>query len=133
MSRPTPPPAPVLALLAAGTTWATLGSWAGLSEASGDYLGPLAVLVVVVAGTGVLLRAARAPRTLVVLGQFLTLGLLLNHRWAEAESRVGWVPTEESVRTVVDTIRAGAAAATEWAAPVPASPFPGRAAPWPHR
>ena len=121
MSRPAPPPAPVLAVLAAGATWATLWSWARLSDAPGDYLEPLAVLVLVVAGTGVLLRAARAPRPLVLVGQVLTLGVVLNHRWAEADSRLGWVPTEASVRTAVETLRTGVAAATEFAAPVPAS------------
>lgn len=121
MSRPAPPAAPALAFLAAGATWATTWAWSGLSDAPGDYLEPLLLMTVVIAGSGVLLRAARAPRMLVVLGQLTTVAILLNHRWGEAESRWGWVPTGASVRAVVDTLRAGAAAAAEWAAPVPAS------------
>ncbi|MBO0846049.1 MAG: transglutaminase domain-containing protein [Nocardioides sp.] len=51
-----------LALVAAGTTWLTMLSWRGFSTLWGEYLGPLLLVAVVVATSGVVLRAAPIPR-----------------------------------------------------------------------
>ena len=109
-----------LSLLAALTVWVSLWSWAGFVERPGSYLGPALVAVLVVAGSGVLLRAARVPALLVVPVQLVVLSVWFTHRWAPESALVGWLPTNASVQAVLDVLSQSVASAQAYVAPVPA-------------
>ena len=49
-------PSAVLAAVAATTAWVAIYSWRGFSQVPGRFLGPLFVLAIVVAATGILAR-----------------------------------------------------------------------------
>src|SRR5690349_19718963 len=66
-----------IALLAAGTTWFAMLSWRGFSDVWGAYLGPLLLLAVVVALTGVLLRVAPRRRRLGLAIQVLLVSVVV--------------------------------------------------------
>jgi transglutaminase-like putative cysteine protease len=90
----------LLALVAAGTTWAATFSWRGFAETSSIYLGSLLVLGATVAVTGALARWWRLPGVLVVLLQVLASGMLaclmltgsplpVGTAWAEMQAAFG--------------------------------------------
>ncbi len=120
MIRVPSPTAVLLAVLAGATSLAAVTSWSVLTEDAAAYFRPLAALVVLIALSGLVLRAVRLPGPLVPLGQLGILVVALNHRWAAAESLGGWVPTPASLGTARDTLAAAVEASAAWAAPVPA-------------
>lgn len=65
-----------LGLTAAGTTWLATLSWRGFAETPGEYLGPLLLLGLVVAGTGLALRWTRLPDPVVALALVLVTGVV---------------------------------------------------------
>ena len=69
----------VPSLLAALTTWVALWSWAGFVQSPSGYLIPTLGAALLVAGLGILMRAARVPSLLVVVGQLAALRLWLTH------------------------------------------------------
>lgn len=115
------PSTTLLSVLAALTTWLTMTTWSGFSEAPGDFLRPLAIGCALVAITGALLRSVRLHPVLVVLGQLAVVALWLNHRFAADAALAGWLPTADSIRLSLDVLSASADAAQSYAAPVPDS------------
>ncbi len=113
------PATALVSALAALTTWVTLVAWTPFSERPSAYMVPLAWAGVLVAGTGALLRAARLPAVLVLLGQLTVVGGWLHHRWAATEAWGGWLPTGDSLRLVGLTLTDAAEVAQSFAAPVP--------------
>jgi len=105
-------------LLAALTTWVALWSWAGFVQSPSGYLVPTLGAALLVAGLGILMRAARVPSLLVVVGQLAALGLWLTHRWAPDAAIGGWLPTPGSVQEVLGVLRESVAAAQSYGAPV---------------
>jgi len=105
----------VAAALAAATTWTAALSWRDFTVEPGRYLGPLAVLAVVVAGLGVLLRVRRVPAAWVVLSQVVISGLvgawLISGRLLPFGE--GWVSLQVAFSDA-------ATSTTAFAAPVPA-------------
>lgn len=108
----------VPALLAALTTWVALWSWAGFVQSPSGYLIPTLGAALLVAGLGILMRAARVPSLLVVVGQLAALGLWLTHKWASDVAVGGWLPTPGSVQEVLGVLRESVAAAQSYGAPV---------------
>ncbi|MGN6129605.1 MAG: transglutaminaseTgpA domain-containing protein, partial [Nocardioidaceae bacterium] len=107
--------------LAALTTWVTLLTWSGFAERSSGYLVPLLGGCLLVALAGTLLRAARVPAPLVLLGQVVVVAGWLHHRWAADLALGGWLPTGASLERVSATLSQSVAAAGQYAAPVPKS------------
>ena len=105
--------------LAGLTTWVTLLAWTKFAEHSSGYLVPIFGGCVLVAVTGMLLRATRLPALVVALAQVVVLALWLHHRWAGGVALGGWLPSGASVDQVVETLRASAVAAGQYAAPIP--------------
>lgn len=117
MTRP-PLSVPLVALtagVAAATTWAAALSWRGFTVEPDRFLGPLAVLAVVVAGLGVLLRRLGLPAGWVVLGQVVVSGLVA--AWL-VTGRL--LPLGEGWAALRQSFGDAAATATRYAAPVPA-------------
>lgn len=117
MTRP-PLAVPLAALtagVAAATTWASALSWRGFTDEPGRFLGPLAVLAVVVAGLGVLLRRLGLRAGWVVLGQVVVSGLV--GAWL-VTGRL--LPVGEGWAALVQSFGDAATTATRYAAPVPA-------------
>ena len=108
-------PAVALAALAAATTWVSMWSWSGFTMAPGRFLGPLFVLAVVVAGTGVLARWWRVPGPGVVGIQVVVSGLVCSAMLSGSPIPVGpaWARMSQSFADGLDT-------ANRYAAPVPA-------------
>jgi transglutaminase-like putative cysteine protease len=115
------PATTVLSLLAALTTWVSLFAWRGFVAVPSLYLIPALVGVLLVAVSGMLMRSARVPVLLIPLGQLALVVAWLSHRWAPAESWLGWIPTGDTIREIGFRIDAGATAAQEYAAPIPES------------
>lgn len=113
---------PMLVPLLAGlTTWVTLLAWTPFAENPAGFMWPLCGAVVLVAGSGMLLRSARLPAALVVLVQLVLLGLWLQHRLAAGSTIGGLVPTPTSVRAMVAAVQDSVTASRTYSAPVPAS------------
>jgi transglutaminase-like putative cysteine protease len=66
-----------LALLVAGTTWFTMLSWRGFADVWGTYLGPLLLVALVCAVSGVLLRAVSPGGRLGMGLQVLVVGVVV--------------------------------------------------------
>lgn len=111
----------LVSLLAALTAWVTMLTWGVFAEDASGYLGPILFGSLLIALSGMLLRAARAPLLVVPLVQVLVLGAWLHNRWAGELALLGWVPTRDSVGQVVETIGLSVTAARDYASPVPAS------------
>jgi transglutaminase-like putative cysteine protease len=107
------------ALLAALTTWVSLWSWRGFVADPSGYLDPMLAVVVLVAVTGIALRAIRLPAVLVLLGQATVSVLWLTHLWAPEEALSGWIPTTSSLQVLGTLLGEGVVAAQSYAAPVP--------------
>jgi transglutaminase-like putative cysteine protease len=105
-------------LLAALTTWVALWSWAGFVESPSRYLVPVLGSALLVAATGILLRAARLGSTLVLAAQVVLLAIWLTHAWAPDAALGGWLPTPASVAEVFADLGAGVAAAQSYHAPL---------------
>ena len=105
----------VLAGTAAATTWVAMWSWSGFTMMPGRFLGPLFVLAVVVAGTGVLARWWRLPGPAVVGVQVVVSGLVCSTMLSGSPVPVGpaWSRLATSYADALDT-------ASRYAAPVPA-------------
>ncbi|MGH3331301.1 MAG: DUF3488 domain-containing protein, partial [Nocardioidaceae bacterium] len=108
-----------VSLLAGLATWTALWAWGGFVQRPSGFLLPTLVTCLLVAVSGMLMRSARVPTLLVPLGQLALLLIWLSHRWAEAQSIVGWIPTAASIHEVGLRVQEGATAAQQFAAPVP--------------
>ncbi|MDX6302448.1 MAG: hypothetical protein QOF53_3662 [Nocardioidaceae bacterium] len=108
-------------LLAALTTWVAVLAWTPFAENPAGFMVPLFGACALVAVSGMLLRSARLPALVVLLAQVLLVLLWLQHRFGAHEAIGGVIPTPDSVRAVVDAVRASAAVSQAYAAPVPVS------------
>jgi transglutaminase-like putative cysteine protease len=119
--RPPSRAAAAVAALAAVTTLLTLQSWAVIADDAGAFLDPLLWVALLVAGSGLALRAFRVPRFLVPVGQVALVGLLL-HRWYAGDDAPygGWLPSSSGIDGTLDTLRRAVEAAGLHASPVPA-------------
>ena len=115
------PTTTTLSLLAALTTWVTLFAWMPFAEVPSGFMGPLLVACLLVAVSGMLLRAVRVAAPLVALIQVALLTVWLHHRLAGAEALAGYLPTPDSVRAMADAVERSFVAAQTFSAPVPAS------------
>ncbi|HSE09752.1 MAG TPA: DUF3488 and transglutaminase-like domain-containing protein [Nocardioidaceae bacterium] len=104
--------------LAALTTWVALWAWAGFVESPSGYLIPTLGAALLVAGTGTVMRAARVPALVVVLGQVAVLAVWLTRRWAPDEAWLGWLPTPAAVEQILAVLSESVAAAQSYGAPV---------------
>jgi transglutaminase-like putative cysteine protease len=107
-----------VAALAAAMAWIALWSWNDLVEQPGRFLSPAlfgGVLLVTVGGVG---RTLRWPWYAVLPAQLVVLSLWLNHKYAEADSTIGWVPTMSSIKAVAERIQDGAVAINTYSSPV---------------
>jgi transglutaminase-like putative cysteine protease len=111
----------VPSLLAALTTWVTLLAWTGFAETPAGYLVPILFGCLLVAVTGMSLRAAHWPALLVLLAQVVVVLGWLHHREVSALALGGWIPTPGSVQGFVDVLGESVAASRGYAAPVPRS------------
>jgi transglutaminase-like putative cysteine protease len=111
----------LVSLLAALTTWVTVLAWTPFAERPSTYVAPILGACLIVAAVGMLLRAARVPAVVVVLGQLAVLAVWLHSRWAGDLALGGLLPTVDSIRHVGDTLRASVDAAQAYPAPVPRS------------
>ncbi len=105
-------------VLAGLTTWLALWAWGGFVQRPSGYLVPTLGVVLLVAATGTLLRAARTPILLVLVGQLAVVTVWLTHRWAPEAALGGWLPTRSSVRECLALLADSVAAAQSYAAPV---------------
>ena len=105
-----------MAVAAAGTTWAATLAWRGFTEVSAKYLAPLFFLAIAVAGVGLALRAARLSAPLVLIGQTLLSGMVLSLMLCSSPLPVG-----SAYDRLVANLADSAAAAQQYAAPVPAT------------
>ncbi len=108
-------------LVAALTTWVTLLAWSPFAERPAGFLVPLLGGCLLVALSGVLLRSARLPTAVVLLGQALVVLIWLQHRLSPDAVLDGLLPTPGSVLGVVDAVNTAALASQNYAAPVPAT------------
>jgi transglutaminase-like putative cysteine protease len=113
------PSTALLSVLAAATTFVTMLSWSGFSEWPSGYMIPILDVCMLVALSGMLLRAAHLPALVVVAGQVVVVVLFFNHEWAGAQALGGWLPTGDSLAAVQKAISDSATAAQSYAAPVP--------------
>jgi len=111
----------LVSALAALTTWVTLLAWTPFSEEPARSVVPLLFVVLLVAATGVTLRAVRVPAALVALAQLALLALWLLHRLGGATEIGGVVPTPDTLHAFVDALDDAVTASRSYAAPVPAS------------
>jgi transglutaminase-like putative cysteine protease len=86
------------------------------------WLWPTALAVGFVATTGFGLRQLGTPRVLIPLGQLAALGWAATLVWANEELRFGFLPSSESVRTLVERVNDGLLVVVRFAAPVPYDP-----------
>lgn len=110
----------VTAVLAAVTTLVTLLAWHPFVSDTDGLLRATATALLVVALGGWLLRSLGVPWPLVPVGQAVLLLGWATRAWVPEQALGGWVPTVESVVALADEIGAGALAAQQYAAPVPA-------------
>jgi transglutaminase-like putative cysteine protease len=108
-------------LLAALTTWVTLFAWMPFAEYPVGFMSPLLFAVLLVAISGMLLRAVRVSAPLVALAQIALLAVWLHHRLAGPEALGGFLPTPHSLSAAADAIHRSYIAAQTFSAPVPAS------------
>jgi transglutaminase-like putative cysteine protease len=104
-----------LAGVAAATTWVAMASWRGFSAVPGEYLGPLFVLALVVAGLGTVARWSRWPIVAVVGLQLVGSGMVFSTMLSGSP-----VPLGEGWTRLLDAFSAASTSADTYAAPVPA-------------
>lgn len=78
--RPSFPSTLAVGLVAAVTTWAALTAWQGFLTEPVSYLGRLAVVGVVIAVSGAVLRSVGTPRTLIAAVQVIAVAALVTHQ-----------------------------------------------------
>jgi transglutaminase-like putative cysteine protease len=113
--------------LAASTRLALVGALATVLAAAGlqavvdsrAWMAPALAAVLLVCGTGIGLRALRAPAWSVVAAQGLVLLLWVGRLVAADEARLGWLPSRSWAQTLAQTAEAGVQSAATFAAPVP--------------
>ncbi len=110
--RPGPP------LLGALAGWVALISWSGMVVRASDFLVPTLFVGVLMALAGAGLRMARVAPYAVAAVQVVIALLSLNVIFASGLSRLGFIPTIDSVREVVRVISSGAATLNTYSAPV---------------
>jgi transglutaminase-like putative cysteine protease len=110
----------LVAGLAALTAWVTLLVWSPFAERPSTFLVPLAFGALLVAVSGLVLRAARLHPLLVLLVQLLVVALWLHHRLAGPVATWGWLPNRLSLETASLAFSDAAEVARTYAAPVPA-------------
>ena len=123
MRRPQPewPGVVVPALVAALTTWISLWAWRGFVADASGFLDPALATVILIALTGIGLRAFRMPVPVVLLGQVVVTAMWHTHLWAPDEAVGGWLPTGSSLDATAQLLAEGVAASQAYAAPVPES------------
>lgn len=104
-----------LALTAAATTWVAMFSWRGFSQVPGRFLGPLFVIALVIAGTGLLARWWRLPTPAVVGLQVLVAGLVTSAQLSGSP-----VPVGSAWDRLATGLAEAVSSANQYAAPVPA-------------
>ncbi|MDN4173022.1 transglutaminaseTgpA domain-containing protein [Nocardioides sp. SOB77] len=101
---------------AAATTWVAMLSWRPFTELPGRFLGPLALIGLVVVATGALARWARLPGGVVVLAQLLTGGV------ATSLALTGYpLPLGPGAVALEAVFRAAVDSANQYAPPVPST------------
>ncbi len=105
-----------LGLTAAATTWVAMLSWRGFSEVYSEFLGPLVLIGVVIAGTGALARWWRLPGAVVFLAQ-----VALSTMLASLLLTGSLVPVGGAWSELVTTFEGAFASANTYASPVPRS------------
>ncbi len=108
-------------LLAGLTTWVTLLAWTKFAENPAGFMVPILGACLLVAGSGMVLRAARVPAVPVALAQVLVVLVWLHHREVSHLAVAGWVPTPDSVRGLMSALNESALVSQAYAAPVPQS------------
>lgn len=111
-----------VSLLAAMATWVTLLSWTPFAEGSSAYMVPLLAACLLVAASGVALRAARLPALVVVVLQLVLLLLWFQQRYAGDVALGGLVPTPATVGAMADVLRESVFVSQNFRAPIPALP-----------
>lgn len=113
--------AALAAVSAALTSWVSVWAWAGFVTAPRGFLVPALGVALLVAATGLGLRALRVPAPVVLVGQLAAVTVWLTHRWTPDEAVWAWLPTAASLRQGVALLREGVLVAQAYAAPVPES------------
>jgi transglutaminase-like putative cysteine protease len=103
----------LLSGLAAGTVWIALLSWRGFLQAPHTFLGPLAVVAVIVATTGALLRWLAVPPVATALVQSVLVGAVVCR-----EIGGGFVPTARTREEFAAAMRGAVESAQQYAAPI---------------
>ncbi len=105
----------LLAIVAAGTTWAATLSWRGFTQTSSSWLLPLLILALVVAATGALARWWRLPGAVAFLLQVLVSAMFacllltgsplpVGPAWSELTRAIGdaWTTAEQYQAPISD-------------------------------
>ena len=106
----------LVACCAAGTAWLAMYAWRGLTQTPGDFLNPLLLLAVVVAGTGTAARWWRWPAPTVVLLQVVVTGMITSLLLCGSPLPVGSAWTE-----LTSSISDAVTSAQKYTSPVPDS------------
>ncbi|MFC7497557.1 MULTISPECIES: transglutaminaseTgpA domain-containing protein [unclassified Nocardioides] len=95
----------LFAATAAGTTWLAMNAWRDLTEVPGDFLNPLLLMAVVVAGTGVAGRWWRWPGPAVVAFQVAVTAMLTSLMLTGSPLPVGgaWAELTATFRDAIDS------------------------------
>lgn len=102
-----------LGTLAAGTTWVALAAWGPFLAVPGEFLGPLAVMALVLAMLGALLRSYRTP-TAVTLGlQAVVATSMVCRHLADS-----FIPDPTNLAVAAHEVGVALDSAREYAAPV---------------
>jgi len=103
-----------VSLAAAGTTWVSILSWRGFTDAPSTFLQPLAVLALVIAGVGALARWSRLGLAATLALQVLVAGMVASYVVTGSPLPVGaaWADLRAAVDAAVD-------GANTFAPPVP--------------
>ncbi len=107
--------------LAMAAAVATLLAVIGLTPvlSASDWVGPTLMAVLLVTGSGIALRALRAPAWSVVAVQGLVLVLWVGRLVAAEQARLGWLPSRSWADQIAETARLGLDTVQSSAAPVP--------------
>ncbi len=84
-----------------------------------DWFGSALLVILFIAATGYGLRQLGTPRVLVPLGQLAALGWAFILLFARDDLRLGFLPSAESVQTLLERINDGLLVVVRYAAPVP--------------
>ncbi|KAA1417927.1 transglutaminase domain-containing protein [Nocardioides humilatus] len=111
--RPAFAPALLVAMLAAGTTWAALLAWRGFLVDSFSYLAPLAVTAVMIGAAGAVLRWLGSPAVLT-----LSVQLLVATAMVSSELGGSPIPLGPAAREIGRSIDQAMHSASTYAAPI---------------